>query len=241
MNRIKNSLIAFIGLSLFIGAIALVTPKTQGQGGKAPRAPSPSDVNVVNTPTVNVGNTPTVNVGNTHSVNVANSPTVNLAPGASVGINPLSNTVRLPNTTASPLPVFDAQDARQPFQASASSIQEAGTNGSTVTVATVPAGKRLVIEFVSATGQLPPGQQVVAWRINTIAPPTGGQTHELLINAQPPFVNGDALFRASQQVRLYADPGATAGADVRALFTRNTSAGQALFLMTISGYLVNVP
>jgi hypothetical protein len=229
MNRIKNSLIAFGGLSLLIGAIAFATPRaTQGQGG-TPKPPA--DVNVVNTPTVNVGNTP--------SVNIANSPTVNLASGASVGINPLSNTVRLHNTTASPLPVFDANDGRQPFQSSASSIQE-GTNVSMVTVATVPAGKRLVIEFVSATGQLPPGQHVAAWQITTIAPPTGGATHDLLVNEQPPFVNGDALFRTSQQVRLYANSGSTVG-DVRVGFSRSSSVGIGQFHVTISGYLVDVP
>jgi len=222
MNRIKNSLIACGGLSLLIATIALVTPHpTQGQGGNTK---PPSDVNVVNTP----------------SVNVANAPTVNLAAGASVGISPAANTVRLANTTASPLPVVDANDARQPFQASTSSIQD-GTNVSTVTVATVPAGKRLVIEFVSATGQVPAGQHVAAMQITTIAPPTGGHTHELLVNGQPPFVNGDALFRASQQVRLYADPGSTGGADVRAHFIRSGIEGQGQFSVTISGYLVNVP
>jgi hypothetical protein len=108
---------------------------------------------------------------------------------------------------------------------------------STVSVAIVPAGKRLVIEFISATGQVPAGQHVVAWQINTIAPPFGGAVHDLLVHEQPAFVNGDALFRASQQVRLYANP----GSEVRALLTRDDSVGQGQFTVTISGYLVDVP
>ncbi len=51
MSKVKNSLIAFAGLSLVIGLIALITPtRTQGQGGNQ----SPLNVNVVNSPTVKV-------------------------------------------------------------------------------------------------------------------------------------------------------------------------------------------
>ena len=64
MNRIKNALIAFGGLSLLIGAIALVTPRpTQGQQGGDPVGPT-KPVQVVNTPSEPVPVTGTINVGN---------------------------------------------------------------------------------------------------------------------------------------------------------------------------------
>ena len=60
MNRIKNSLVAFGGLSLVIGLVMLFTPaSTQGQDGTG--GPPPRDVNVVNTPLPVTG---TVNIGN---------------------------------------------------------------------------------------------------------------------------------------------------------------------------------
>jgi hypothetical protein len=51
MSKLKNSLVAFAGLSLVMGSIALITPtRTQGQGGNQ----QPLNVNVVNSPTVKV-------------------------------------------------------------------------------------------------------------------------------------------------------------------------------------------
>jgi hypothetical protein len=51
MNRIKNSLIAFAGLSALIAIIAAVTRSTtQGQS----EGTSSKDVSVINTPSVNV-------------------------------------------------------------------------------------------------------------------------------------------------------------------------------------------
>ncbi|HVF87004.1 MAG TPA: hypothetical protein VM866_05410 [Pyrinomonadaceae bacterium] len=63
MNHIKNSLIAFGALSLFIGSFVLSVPRpTQGQGGDAVGTTRP--VKVVNTPAEPVPVAGTVNVGN---------------------------------------------------------------------------------------------------------------------------------------------------------------------------------
>ena len=61
--------------------------------------------------------------------------------------------VTVVNTTAQPVPVRDVDNpARQPFQTSTSSPTNAfNAQGFGLTLITVPAGKRLVIEFVSAT------------------------------------------------------------------------------------------
>lgn len=94
MNRIKNSLIAFGGLALLIGAIALVTPPTQGQGDEAVGPTKP--VQIVNsaanpvpvtgsiTGGVNITNTPTVNAQQSGSWNVGitGTPTVRIDPSA---------------------------------------------------------------------------------------------------------------------------------------------------------------
>src|SRR5437899_11619632 len=88
----------------------------------AQAAPSPTNVNVVNTPNVNVV-----------------------------------------NTTASPVPVRDVDNpARQPFQAEAMGgfADGASTTGD-IPIGAVPAGKRLVIEHVSAFGRMLPTQKVI--------------------------------------------------------------------------------
>ena len=242
MSRLKNSLLAASGFGILVGGMLLTNPPPSDA------IPGVHDVLVVNplaqpVPTraqgtttisgnVNVANTPTVNFAPGASVNVANTPAVTFAPGASVGLDPAHNTVQVGNTTANPVPVFNVNGGFQPFQAGANSTQS-GFNVSTADIATVPAGFRLVIDFVTATGQVPPTQHVEILQITTSTDPFGGLTHDLLINAQPDAVIGDALFRASQMVKLYANPGTT----VQALFRRNASAGNATFSMTISGHL----
>ena len=214
MQKIGSRFLPAIGLAALVAALSLAGPPPSSA------VPPAHDVTVVNTPAQPV---PTSAQGTT------------LVAG-SVGIDPANNTVQLSST--SPLSIRDVDNpAFQPFQKTALLTQSPGTNASSLTIATVPAGKRLVIEFISASGQVPPGQHVESWPVMTVAPPTGGAQHELLVNAQPPAVIGDALFRASQQVRLYADSGST----VQTIIRRNSGAGSATYLMTVSGYLVDVP
>lgn len=230
MSKLRNYLLTASGFTALAVALLFTSPPT------STGVPSSKDVLVINPASQPV---PTAAQGTTTiagSVSVANTPTVTFAPGASVGIDPASNTVQLANTAASPVPVVNINDAGQPFQAGAS-ITQAGTNVSLLDIATVPTGKRLVIEFISATGQVPVGQHVELMEINTVTDPFGGLTHQLLVHAQPPAVIGDSLFRANQQLRLYAN----AGSQVKALFRRSSNAGNGVFVVTISGYLVDVP
>jgi hypothetical protein len=69
-------------------------------------------------------------------------------PTAAQGTTTIAGSVNVANTVANPVPVFNLGDALQPFQAAANSTQS-GYNVSTVDIATVPAGYRLAIEFVS--------------------------------------------------------------------------------------------
>ena len=148
-----------------------------------------------------------------------------------------TNDVRVINTKSEPLPTDDISDARrEPLQAARNAVMNAGSNVAAVDIVSVPFGKRLVVEQISMTGQVPPGQVVPTFCLITIAG-GGGFQHDLLVNVQPPAVNGDALFRASQQVRLYADP----GSPVRTTFVRSSPLGKATFSVTLGGYLVDVP
>lgn len=231
MSSLRTPLLAASAFAVLVVGLLLSSPAASN----AIPGPPTQDVLVVNPAAMPV---PTAAQGTTTisgNVNVANTPTVTFAPGASVGISPVSNTVQLANTTANPVPVFNLADALQPFQAAANSTQS-GYNVSTVDIATVPAGYRLAIEFVSMVGQVPPTQHVEILQILTVTDPSGGIYHDLLVNPQPAAVIGDALFRASQEVKLYANPGTT----VSALFRRNSSAGDATFGVTISGRLVPV-
>jgi hypothetical protein len=101
MNRIKNSLIAFAGLSALIVIIAAVTSgTTQAQSGST----TSKDVNVVHTPSVNVANSPGVRAQQAGPWNVSldGTPTVNLTERASVGIDPNRNTVKLDESAREP-------------------------------------------------------------------------------------------------------------------------------------------
>jgi hypothetical protein len=109
-----------------------------------------------------------------------------------------------------------------------------GTEGQNGSVA-VPAGKRLVIEYVSGEAFVPTGQKAVFSVITTIGGASTGMRHYLHTDAMGSFGAPD-YFRAGQVVRLYADPGT--GVMLRA--DRDAATGDALARMSISGYFVNV-
>lgn len=142
--------------------------------------------------------------------------------------------VTVANSAANPVPVSLTSEPLDPFQTAASTT-ETGTNVSTLNVTTVPPGKRLVIEFVSMTGQVPAGQHVEIMEITT-SNSLGGVSHPFVIHPQPDAVSGDALFRANQSLRLYAN----GGTQVTALFRRSSTLGTANYGLTISGYLMDM-
>ena len=219
MRKLKRYVLPTCGFTVLVVALLLASPLTSNA------VPSDKDVRVINTTLEPV---PTAAQGTTTiagSVSVTNTPTVNLATGASVNVA---------NSAANPVPVSFTSDPLEPFQAAASTT-ETGTNVSTLNVATVPAGKRLVIEFVSMTGQVPAGQHLEIMEITTSSG-LGGVSHAFVIHTQPDAVSGDALFRANQSLKLYAN----AGTQVSALFRRSSTLGLANYHLTISGYLVDM-
>jgi hypothetical protein len=93
----------------------------------------------------------------------------------------------------------------------------------------VPAGKRLVIEFVSgAFGIQTASGDRFGWSLFTTVGSTKFKHHAFAYNGQITLV-----YYISQPVRLYADPGTTVESDL------NTFTVQ--FEIVVTGYYVNVP
>ena len=128
MDKIKNLIIVFFGITVLVGLIGAVVPTTtQGQGGG-----SSKDVNVVNSPTVQAQQSGAWNVG------ITGTPTVNID-----------------STTANPVWVRDVNDARQPYLSQTFADFTAGEATASGTFSVVPTGKRLVVEHVSVYGGIP--------------------------------------------------------------------------------------
>jgi hypothetical protein len=152
--------------------------------------------------------------GGTSNVNVVNTPTVKDAD------NP----------------------ARQPFHASAYVGFSNGSASATATITTVPAGKRLIIEHVSVYGQMLVGQTMRRAAIGTslLNYNDGGYVFDDLTVSPQGSDGVKDYFVASQDVRLYADP----GTQVLGTAIRNSTAGanpDTAVQFSISGYLVDVP
>jgi hypothetical protein len=151
------------------------------------------------------------------NVNVVNTPL------------PVTGTISVGNLGDSPLPVRDVDNpARQPVSATANCSESTGTNCE-ATIYSVPAGKRLVIEYVSFQARVPFGQ--VAYMSITGGP---------YFPFSQPAVSfpGANVVRFAEQVRLYSEPGTT-------LVVQGERTGSGLsstnFSFFISGYLVDVP
>lgn len=247
-NTIKRTL-QFLESQSHVGAgvmvlAALMTAGTLMNSRPAPAA-APIPVTVTPLPfpvtgAVNAAQTGAWNVGiaGTPNVNIANSPNVNLPVGETV----------LGGKQA--VPFVNINDGRQVIQRSIDvSIPNGAIGGPFPPIYTVPPGKRLVIEFVDGILFALPGQNMAV----TIATSVGGLIvqHTIwppfiapqTIPANDPSTQGIQVLGASQQVRLYADPGTVVSATViRPNSTVSQAAtGPASAIVTISGYLVDVP
>jgi hypothetical protein len=256
MYKFKNSLIALIGLVSLITVVTVMTPHMgYGSSGTAAPAPSTQNVNVVNTPTVKSQQDGVWNVGLASGSNlgIAGTPTVNAQQSGtwSVGINgtptmgidAANNTVKI--DTASPVPARDVDNpARQPFFGQFDVSISNGSNSGFGNLATsaVPAGKRLVIEYISALTSVPSGQKVTVIEIITAGAPGGAASLTWLGADFKATFDGLDRFITSQPVRLYADSGAAIGSPaVRAYVSRDGDGGIGYSFVNISGYLVDVP
>jgi hypothetical protein len=223
MYKFRNALIGLISV-LSLVAIATVSVPHIGRGAISAGSNAPTN------------QTQNVNVVNTPSVNVANFPAT-----TNVAIDPSANTVKI--DTANPLLVRDVENsARQPFHNVEFGGFEDGANFTGfVPITTVPAGKRLVIEYCSLIATMPVGQTIFNARIGTqLLDSNNGSTlyHVLTVSAQ----GSDGLrdfFSVSQELRLYADPGTTVFCAAQRSSPIGSNPGS--FGCAISGYFVSLP
>lgn len=149
---------------------------------------------------------------------------------------------KIVNGVTTPVPVRVVEDAaREPFQKTLNFSQSSDTS-----TYTVPAGKRLVIEFASAHFKLPVDIKVTSVRLTTqLSSSSGPITHFLVAYFQGTQQNGGLgiaattdEYTASQQMKVVAGPG------TQVKFSFDVSEINAAFRtggITISGYLLPVP
>jgi hypothetical protein len=224
---------------LVAAAVGLVLVESPPEPAAAQSQPTP--VRVINTgaepvPTAAIGTTnvagvvgldpqaSTVRVGNGEQEPVPVRP---------VGVAAVAGTVRVENTPQNPVWVCSACETNA-VQLLASGLRSSAVNN--WTIYTVPAGKRLVIEFASAAIVVRRGEEVSA-RIRTTVNGVLG-LHELVLTGAPrgSHLSGSRLV-ASHPLRAYADP----GTDVVVTTERHSPsgfAGHATF--TLSGYLIDL-
>lgn len=215
MKRIRNSLAGLLGITLVIGAIMFDTSRSSRA---ATTGTGKSDVVVVN----DVDNPVISRLVGTTPVSISGTPTV--------GIDSANNIVRIDSGT--PVHVSDAESARQPFKTSGALFSSCSSS-CLVALANVPMGKRLVIEYVTASVVAANGEHVLLF-VNTTAGGVGG-LRPLPLKSQGTF-GGDEQFIASENVKMFADPGTSIEAKI---LVDNSTIVQ--YVVTLDGYLVDVP
>lgn len=209
MNKLKNCLFAAVGISLVAFTLSVTG------AGRAVAQSTFSLVKIINSTSEPV---PT---------SVINSPTVKLASNSAVTIN---------NGETNPVLAQNINDGVTPFHQTVTGSFPAGSFGGSGIIA-VPAGRRLVIEYVSAQALLPTGQNLHQVSVSTQIKGTTAQ-HFLVRNEHGPHFSGtDNLFVVGQQLRLYAD----GGTPVIFSLARNVATGNPGYSLTVSGYLVDIP
>lgn len=130
------------------------------------------------------------------------------------------------NPTTSPVPTTDVNEAAlQPFQATL--FPHSSTTNEATDTFTVPAGKRLVIEYYSSQPQ-----DLSGGAAGMVLTTTAGGTFVQYIV----YVNANTTNQVNQTTRIYADPGTTVEA-----FAFNANANSCAGFVSVSGHLVNVP
>jgi hypothetical protein len=209
MPTLKNGLTAIAALALFGFAAALIYPeRASAQRGGPPTTP----VEIVAPVPVPISGN--VGITGTAAVQVTNTAT------NPVRIRNVDNPVQQAVTFSAEVVVPDG------------SFGEINSNAFTV-----PAGKRLVLEYVSGHASLQPGQKPLVSMITAFG--FGGYVHYLTAVPQGDFSAISARpeeFTINGPLRLYSDGGFSLLIEL----TRNSSAGLALLQLTFSGYLVDL-
>jgi hypothetical protein len=143
------------------------------------------------------------------SVGLAPGTTVGFTPGTAVNATLTGGTVSIGNPTTDPVAVRDVDRSGDPFQVTAFLNFQPGELNAVVSDLGIPAGKRLVVEHVSAFFSLPAGQTLVVASISGIALHGGS-----LLRGQDVFVpvqTAPTVFLEQHQTLLYIDGGFSVG------------------------------
>jgi hypothetical protein len=146
------------------------------------------------------------------------------------------NTLSGDGTPASPLSAVSSDSLVQPFSVRGGFLIDPGDTSGFLELTFVPTGKRLVIEQVSGSCELPSGQRVIALKIDTQPSPTVQTVHDLV----PIFAGEDAsgsVVNWSAAMKLYAHSDTSVGVSAR----RSATTGTANCSFSISGFFVDLP
>jgi hypothetical protein len=138
---------------------------------------------------------------------------------------------------------FAQQEPREPFQASDGIEWSPGEQLISFSFPTVPPGRLLVIEYMSASAEVPVGQRV---QVRTVlkggpegeffpSPPT--HHFPLQFQGRFPTLNTPDIFSGAQQVRIYV----SAGRRLMVTWFRSAGTGRGECRAAISGYLMDAP
>jgi hypothetical protein len=134
------------------------------------------------------------------------------------------------------VPVRDV-DTREPFEVQATAVFGQNASLTEPVNIPIPAGKRLVVKFISAEAVVPAGQTVFGSFVRRLV--GGAPTrHSLVFTPQGTFNFGVvSVLTASNPMEMSTD----AEFPMQFLFQRSDFDGGGSVRFTISGYLVNVP
>jgi hypothetical protein len=254
--RLKKLISWAIGFVIVATVLVLVTTELVGANSvrlKVFPAPPPGPsvpVSVVNTPNVN-SNITNASVPVTGSVAVTGTVGVNNFPSTqTVSFNGAAQPISFSNTSTTPIFNREADNpARNPVFGACGLIDVPGGGfqscnfGFTTpsgTFSSVPAGNRLVIEFVSGELFVPSGTIPIEFEVrSTLGAGSGGGYTDVPFDLR--FVGtgvspGPDLWKVSQTTRIYEDPGSTVVLDV---FTTAPSTSTIRAFVTVTGYLVS--
>lgn len=178
---------------------------------------------------VNVASAPPVEFAAGATVAVSSLPAITLAGSPSVSVS--SGSVTVANTS----PILVRIDEGSAWGRSQTVTIAAGSISASLNTYTVPTGKRLVIESVSAffVGEAPSEPSVL--RVDTT---TGGTFLDNYFDYGNVVVNGSTTRSiASHHTRLTSDPGSTIGITI----FRSVPTAEAVVFVTMQGHLVPEP
>src|SRR5262249_14339238 len=148
------------------------------------------------------------------------------------------NVLNTPNVSVANTPTVRDQDnpARQPFQKTFRFTVPVGNGVIVQRLIDVPAGKRLVIEWVSASNGSSAANAFTLWVQNT----TGGDTQSATFAMSvTPKTDISPFHVANETVRLYNDGQGSPGYKPLEVDIQGSGTGGDTFL-TVSGYLVDL-